>query len=443
MPSRNRYGAPFSSVVRSGDILDLCSELGISYRSRIFDPASTIYTWMNRTVSQDHSCRQAVSRVSAYHAAQGQSVSVSTGAYTQARQRLSTDLIVGLAKKLARELEDECIGHSPLNRPIFFVDGSGLSAPDTESNQEAFPRMKWTKPDLGFPTLRVVFMTSLTTGAVIDLRMAPQYGKGTGENTLFLNMFDTLRLGDVVVGDRAYESYWHRHLLRELGVDSVFRAKTRLDPHCPRLETLGRGDWLVEQTRPRNKPLWVNKLSDFPPRASVRIASLRLGVGKYLYLRSTLREGTRGDLLSLYERRWDIETDILALKVSLGMEILRCKTAEMLEKEAWVSILTYNAIRVLMARAAARAGVQPRELSYKGAMQTITAYGPRMDLAGERDAEKLMNHMLDAIACHKVRNRPGRAEPRLTKRRRKEIQLLMVPRSVARSRLRNGRYQDK
>jgi Transposase DDE domain len=57
---------------------------------------------------------------------------------------------------------------------------------------------------------------------------------------------------------------------------------------------------------------------------------------------------------SLYERRWSGEVDIRSIKSTMQMDILRCKTPEMVEKEIWMHLLAYNLLRTVMAVAAAR-----------------------------------------------------------------------------------------
>ena len=80
------------------------------------------------------------------------------------------------------------------------------------------------------------------------------------------------------------------------------------------------------------------------------------------------------ELATLYGGRWHIETDLRSIKCDMKMDVLRCKTPEMVEKEVWVHLLGYNLIRRTMSRAAAEAGLAPREVSFKGALQTMTAF---------------------------------------------------------------------
>jgi hypothetical protein len=74
-------------------------------------------------------------------------------------------------------------------------------------------------------------------------------------------------------------------------------------------------------------------------------------------------------------------------------------------------------------------------VSFAGAVQTINAFAPVLDLADPRDVPRLWAILLRAVARHRVGGRPDRYEPRAVKRRAKPIALLTVPRAVARERL--------
>jgi hypothetical protein len=137
------------------------------------------------------------------------------------------------------------------------------------------------------------------------------------------------------------------------------------------------------------------------------------------------------DLAELYRARWHAELDLRSLKITLGMDVLRCKTPEMVRKEIWAHFLAYNLIRTLMARAAEDIGCTPRDLSFKGTLQTMKEFADRLlDARGQTRAQ-LYDWLLVAIASHQVNDRPDRVEPRARKRRRKQYPRLMLPRRVA------------
>lgn len=125
------------------------------------------------------------------------------------------------------------------------------------------------------------------------------------------------------------------------------------------------------------------------------------------------------------------QLDLRNLKTTLGMDVLRCQTPQMVEKELWVYLLAYNLIRLLMAQAAFEANVHPRELSFKHAVQLWSEWTARR-VEIHADAASLFRLMAQPT----VGQRPGRIEPRARKRRPKPYPWLKVPRAEARDNIR-------
>ena len=134
------------------------------------------------------------------------------------------------------------------------------------------------------------------------------------------------------------------------------------------------------------------------------------------------RQVSKDDLSTLYARRWNVELDLRNLKTTMGMDVLSCQTPQMNEKQLWVHLLAYNLIRLLMAQAARKAGIDPRTLSFKHTVQLWTEWVSR-GLSATKDCGLLFR----LIAQCSVGNRPGRIEPRMRKRRPKPYPWLKVP----------------
>jgi hypothetical protein len=105
---------------------------------------------------------------------------------------------------------------------------------------------------------------------------------------------------------------------------------------------------------------------------------------------------------------WQIEVDIRSIKSTMKMDILRCKTPEMVQKEIWAHLLAYNLLRTVMAVAAGANGIEPRQVSFKGAKQVVTAFAPKLEGARPEERVRLIEVMLKAIAYHRVGDRFGR-----------------------------------
>ena len=145
---------------------------------------------------------------------------------------------------------------------------------------------------------------------------------------------------------------------------------------------------------------------------------------------------SKEDLAELYRARWSNELDLRTIKITMQMDILRCKSPELVRKEIWTHILAYNLIRTIIAQAASKHDLLPRSISFKGTLQTIEAFQPLIDFNGQSELSaraSIYQNILDAIAVHRVAHRPDRFEPRARKRRYKNYPFLMKSRRAAKS----------
>ena len=95
----------------------------------------------------------------------------------------------------------------------------------------------------------------------------------------------------------------------------------------------------------------------------------------------------------------------------MQMDILRCKTPDMVHKEIWTHLLAYNLLRTVMAVTAKENDIEPRKVSFKGAKQAVTAFAPKIEAARPANRRRLIDALLTTIAYHRVGDRPGRWEP--------------------------------
>jgi hypothetical protein len=431
-------GLPFAEVLTEAKMLEVLNDHHVKYRDRVFNPVTTIWGFLSQVLSDDHSCRDAVSRIIAHRAASGSKVcSPNTASYCNARGRIQTDVIRILARRTAQELHSSAAdGWKWCRRNVFIVDGSHVSMPDTSENQAGYPQPVVQQPGLGFPLARVTVLLSLATGACHDLAIAPYAGKGTGETTLVRQMYDSLSSGDVVVADALFDNYFLACELRQRGIELVTRIQAeRVGSRI--VESKPDGDIIVWQRPQKPRGMTGEKYRSYPKNLTMRqvlvdARDMNNRAERFKIATTILDASIDGQSISeLYERRWSGEVDIRSIKSTMQMGILRCKTPDMVEKEIWTHLLAYNLLRTAIAVAASEKDIEPRQVSFKGAKQVLTAFAPKIEAACPHDREKLIDAMLTAIAYHRVGNRPGRWEPRAIKRRPKPATRLMQPRAIA------------
>ena len=198
-------------------------------------------------------------------------------------------------------------------------------------------------------------VVSLATGAVLRWALGPCRGKHTGEQALLRTLMPYLEAQDVVLVDRYHCNYFTVALLLERGVDLVTRQHPRRITDFRQGKRLGRRDRLVQWERPQ-RPGWMDaETSRMPECLTVRQLKV---AGRILV--TTLTDAATvsvQEVDALYSRRWQVEVDLRSIKAEIGMDILRAKSAAMVNKEIAAHLLAYNLVCALMTRAAAGAHV--------------------------------------------------------------------------------------
>lgn len=446
---------PFTNVLSNEVVEQALTAAGAVWKDRVYSPLVTLWVFLEQVLSADHSCRWAVSRLIAYRLSQGQTpCSAETGAYCLARKRLPEKLFSHVALKTGQAL-DESTPSKWLwkGRPVYMFDGATVMMPDTPENQEAYPQNPSQKPGLGFPIARIGAIFSLACGAVVDLGICRYAGKCQGESTLFRTLWDIFRPGDIVLTDSLMCTWTEIALLKQRGVDFIGQLHVTRSADFRRGKPLGKKDHIVRWPKPTTIR-WTDRQTykSLPDFLEVRECSIPIQQPGFrsetIVVVTTLLDVdqfSKDDLAEIYFRRWNAELDLRSLKTVMQMEMLRCKTPDLVRKEIWTHILAYNLIRTVMAQAATKHRIHPRSISFKGTIQTLEAFQQLIAFRGQDDTalrNHIYQHLLDAVATHRVGNRPGRFEPRQIKRRHGKYDLLTKPRREAKLELLQGVKQN-
>jgi len=402
-------------------------------RKRLYGPVETVSMFVSQALHPDRSCQNIVNHIALRH----EHCSVSTGGYCKARQRLDTTMVKALSDSVAQSNEKRASSSWHWEgRKVYLVDGTTLIMPDTPENQKEYPQTASLKKGLGFPIFRLAGIISLATGSLIDAAVTPFHGKGASEQALLRSLLPHFKAGDIVLADAFYSTYFLIAHMIENHIDIVFAqhgSRTRTTDFS-KGTSLGKNDHLITFTKPKLKPDWMDQsvYDASPDSFSVREFK---AAGKILI--TTMLDAQKHSkkvLGNLYKKRWHIEVDLRNLKTTMGLEMLSCKTPEMVIKELWVYFLAYNMIRSLMLASALYTCVLPRLLSFKHTLQLLLAY--HCDVM---DIETLLMR----IAQKQIGNRPDRVEPRVIKRRKNNFPLMMQSRDVLRQEIRKNGHPKK
>jgi len=314
---------------------------------------------------------------------------------------------------------------SPANTAAFGKPGAGSRRPAAGEQEQG-------KDAAAYPQLRLVALVACGTRALLDAAFGPARGKGTGERALAGQLLGSLRPGMLLLADRNFYSYQLWNTAAAAGAQLLWRVKTSI--HLPVAADLPDGSYLAHINDPRAVQARLHKNgtrrrrgSALPPDTTplpgitVRVIEFILtvttddgGIRTERYRLITTLTGWQAcpaaDLAAGYAWRWAIETGYREFKTYLrgpGRR-LRGQTPDLARQELWAYLIIYQAIRVLIARAAAGPGLDPDRISF-----TATLHAARRTIGTARASMTTALAATEAaILTSLVPQRDGRVCPR-------------------------------
>jgi hypothetical protein len=438
LPALRQVREDLVRMLDRGFIERLCRELGYRWREGVLDPYNTLHAFILQVLNGNTAMT---------HLPHLSGEQFTASAYCQARQRLPVRLFEQLLERFTARL-DPADGAPLYNgHRAVLVDGSGFSMPDTPELQAHFGQHGSQKPGCGFPLARLLAVFDAHTAILRDIIIAPLR---THDMAHAAELHPKLQAGDILIADRGFCSYAHLALILQGNMHAVFRIHQRqlvdFHPHRPCMgEVLGKGlptsrwvdrlgecDQLVEWVKPSSPPKWMTaeQFAALPDRILVRELRYRIREPnrrvRQVILVTTLLDAQRypaAQIARLYGLRWQVEVDLRDLKITLGLDVLKGQSVDVVTKEVHVFALVYNLVRLVMLKAARRQRVHPHRLSFIDALRWLQPPKP---------ARPLPDLVINP-------ERPDREEPRCVKRRPKAYKLMNRPRHELRKRLRKRR----
>lgn len=413
-------------------ILAGCQAVGQQFRNTVLAPANAVHVFLLQ-VLHGNVAISALPRLSG--------LQFTESAYCQARGRLKLELVVWLFGWVVEKLRPlgESAGRWHGHR-VFHIDGTGVSMPDSPPLAAHFGRPAGAKKGCGFPVAHVLAMFDAASGLVIDLIAAPFSRHDLADCPA---LHPALSGGDVLIGDRGFCSYAHLALLLRRNLHGLFRLHQRVLVNFRagrRHETICRGryrvkglpksiwvkklgcwDQWVQWLKPASRPRWMNPAEYAGLPDSILVRELRYRIDRpgfrvrQVTVVTTLTDPIRypaEELAELYFARWRVECNFKHLKTTLGMDVLKCKTVQGVQRELFMFALVYNLVRAVMLAAAEQAGVEPDRVSFVDALRWLR--------------QALWEELPLAVKINPLR--PGRFQPRVRKRRPKSYPLMTKPR---------------
>jgi hypothetical protein len=346
-------------------------------------------------------------------------IAVSTGGYCQARQHLPKLLVRRSMDEWIEPLRSRLLeSGSRLSQRVYLLDGSSLQLEHEPELVEAFPPASNQHGKSHGPVVRLVVLHDLETGLAERPYWGPLNGRqAVSEQALAERAMQQVPAGSVMVGDRNFGIFSTVYSAQQQGLPVVVRltaaraqSKSLLGGPISRV-----GDYPV-CWRPSR---WDGKgQQHWPAGAGVegRLIAGRVGRGKHkqwLYLFTTWSRPAE-EVVALYGRRWNIETDLRSLQQTVRLQRITTQSADMMEKELLVAVMAYNLVRAIMFLAAHRAHIDARQLSFTYACNIVLDGYPKIMAArGAKRQQQELETIIDLVArCRLPKRIKRRSFPR-------------------------------
>ena len=415
-----------AQCLTEASIVQACRDVGYTWRERELGPAQTVWAFLLQVLHGNTACT---------HTVRLAQLSCTAAAYCEARMRLPLALLERILQQTCHSARRSCSVPRWHGHRTFYVDGSSFSMPDTPVLQSHFGQSGRQQPGCGFPTAHLLAMFDAATGLLIKALALPLR---THDMSHVACLHPELSPGDVLIGDRGFSSYAHLALILRAGLHGAFRIHQRQLVSFRRdrrlrgkqsrgtvaqfansrlIRKLGRFDQIVEYIKPAQCPDWMTKPAYAALPDTIRVRELRYHTKvrgfrtRVILLVTTLVDAEQysfEDLVALYRRRWEIETNFGYLKTTMHLDVLRCKTVVGVLKELTLFALVYNLARLVMLAAADEQQVPLAQVSFVDALRWL---------------EQACDHQ-PPLVLHVNPHRPNRVEPRARKRRPKEYDLM-------------------
>lgn len=432
---------PFANVISADRAREIFADNDVLFgygENDFWNTGVTLWSFIGQVLQdgKQSSCNAAVTNATRYMLENGlQPPSADSGEYCRARNKLNVETLRQLVREIAEKMSlanpDQWLWQG---KNVKLVDGFTFTMPDTPENQREFPQSKTQDPGVGFPIARGCAVLSLANACIEDVAIGPYAGKETGETALLRQVFDCFKPGDVMLADRYFCSFFMLAIMKLKDVDVCMRLHQLRKVDYSKVQWLGDNDYIDTWHRPQKAKWMSQELYDLiPEQMKIRVVTFSAKTENQtepFNVVTTLldpEEYPMKEIGKLYSYRWHVELDFFAIKQSLNLDHLRCKSPEMVQREFWMTLLAYNMVRLVCAQAAFVHDKLPRQMSFTIACNTLLSQW--LNPPKESIREELSYYNFLQIANNEVGNRPGRIEPRVVKRRLQKYTLMTKPRS--------------
>ncbi|MET3870572.1 IS4 family transposase [Puniceicoccus vermicola] len=394
-------------------------------RDRGFSSAVTVWHMISQGMGSG-TLRAGLVEINATLRSMGkEKLSSKTGGLCQARQRLPESTVCAVHERVLSSIDLEVQREG--GRTLF-VDGTGFQLCDTHENQLEYPQPTNQKPGCGFPVMQQVALIDAHSGAVVD-SIDSTWRQHEG-GMFQIGPLESVRPDDTLVADTAYCSFWNFALIRSRRAHGIMELHQARKRKFPKAKDEYRTLWSKPKLSQCPEHIDDAQWQELPQEIEVRYIRSRFerkGFRPVVKVIATTDLETPPETIQAqYTSRWDIELCFRDIKITMGLDFIRAKSASMARKLYGFGLIAHNLIRWQMLRACR--GASPRQISFTGAREALRRCCELFRTRTYVGKVRLQTAIEELIHDEKLPLRPGRHQPRVKKRRPKKFQLMTKPR---------------
>ena len=339
-----------------------------SVRKRRLPAEQVIWMVLGMGLFRDRSISDVVDKLDLTIPAE--SVSVTSSAVAQARQRLGDEPMQWLFNRTAhRWAHKSASNHRWRDLALYSVDGSTFRLPDTAENAEAFGYPKTGRSASAHPQVRLVALMALRSHLVAGVRFGPF---AQGEHTLATPLFEQLPERSLTIVDKNFLSAGLLTSIQDVEQQRHWLIRAKKNTRFKKLRKFADGDYLVEM---KVSPSARKKYPHLGEQWQARAVEYH-HQNQTCWVLTSLTDVERypaEEIVELVAERWEIEQGYDEIKTEmLNAEVtLRSKSPEAIRQELWGILLAYNLVRLEMERIADQAEVAPTRISFITSLRFI------------------------------------------------------------------------
>jgi len=297
---------------------------------------------------------------------------------------------------------------------LLAIDGSTLRVADSQANEETFGRPGSSRSKCAYPQMRLVALLAVGSRVLVDFR-AGSYREG--EQSLARPMVESLPDRSLLILDRGFVNYPMFAQIAHHGSERHFLCRAKKNLGGKTLRTLGENDWLIEIAMPAAR---LREDPTLPETIVVRMIEYCVAGFRPSRLMTSLVDAENipaSEIVDLYHKRWEIEIAYDEIKTHTleRRETLRSRSPKLVWQEVYGLAIAYNLLRVMMARAAVQAGVEPARISYRNSLLEVRNFFLIAAAVAPGNLPALYRKLCDAMTHLVLPARRSRRYPRAVK----------------------------